>query len=353
MTMKMIRLSIVTSVLALLCCAAQAQQQGQPQGGSPQNNQPAGAQNPASGGNNGQSSPGSSVADRYGDPAVLPDPDGVANPRGDKRLRMPVFKDPREEAFEEVKAETGTMNREEVDNYSKGLDDFKRFAHTPTPTVHKLVTSHVVINLQPNAPLSMLRTNTDAPSALELVDATGKPWPVVRILAPPKESFFVDFDPKNNPHHVGIQPLKDYAYGVIEIFLQGNSTPVIIRLVSGQLETDIRLDAEIPTRGPNAAAVVRKEMPQQSNSAILSMLNGVAPEQATELKVDGGSDVRAWSFGGKTYLRTTNEMTVRSPGNTGQMSSLDGTAVYELPARTSIVYVAREGEAMELKVSGF
>ena len=288
---------------------------------------------------------------RYSDPSMLPSPDGYVKPRT-TRLKMPEFRDPKEQAFDELLDDSVSISREEISRYYDRLDEFKRAVRNPDNLVRKSVISAVVINLQPGSIIPAMRLNVNENSSILFTDSTGNPWPIIKYAAPSKSMFSVEFHANNNPHEIAIEPIKDYAYGNLKVFLAGLSTPVFVRLVTGQRETDVRLDARLPLRGPNAAAVVEKQLPPEASSSMFSMLNGVAPEKALELKVDG-ADARAWMLSGKMYLRLTNWTTVRSPSWTGTMSSIDGTNVYELPARTPVIYAAQEGKSIELKVSGF
>ncbi len=287
---------------------------------------------------------------RYSDPAMLPAPDGYAKPRS--KLKMPQFKDPKEQALDELIDETVTFSRDDINRYYNRIDDFKRSVRSVDGQLHKAVISSVIVNLQPGSVIPVMRLNVNENSSLLFTDSTGNPWPVVKFAAPSKNMFVVDFHANNNPHEIAIEPVKDYAYGNLKVFLSGLNTPIFIRLVTGQKETDVRLDARMPVRGPNAAAQIEKQMAPEASSTMFSMLNGVVPDKAQELKVDG-ADARAWMLEGKMYLRLTNKTTVRSPSWTGTMSSIDGTSVYELPARTPIIYAAQDGKSVELRVSGF
>ncbi len=287
---------------------------------------------------------------RYSDPAMLPSPDGYAKPR--TKLKMPQLRDPKEQAFDELLDETVTFSRDEINRYYDRIDDFKRSVRTPDGQMHRAVISSVIVNLQPGSVIPVMRLNVNENSSLLFTDSTGNPWPVVKFAAPSKSMFAVEFHPNNNPHEIALEPIKDYAYGNLKVFLAGMSTPVFVRLVTGQKETDVRLDARMPVRGPNAAALIEKQMPPEASSSMFSMLNGVVPEKAQELRVEG-ADARAWMLDGKMYLRLTNKTSVRSPSWTGTMSSIDGTNVYELPARTPVIYAAQEGKSVELRVSGF
>lgn len=287
---------------------------------------------------------------RYSDPALLPAPDGYARPRS--KLKMPQFRDPKEQALDELLDETVTFSRDDINRYYDRIDDFKRSVRNPEGQLRRAVISSVIINLQPGSVIPVMRLNVNENSSLLFTDSTGNPWPIVKFAAPSKSMFAVDFHANNNPHEIALEPIKDYAYGNLKVFLAGLSTPVFVRLVTGQKETDVRLDARMPVRGPNAAAQLEKQMPPEASSAMFSMLNGVVPEKAQELVVEGGYG-RAWMLDGKMYLRLTNKTTVRSPSWTGTMSSIDGTNVYELPARTPVIYAAQEGKSVELRVSGF
>jgi intracellular multiplication protein IcmK len=303
----------------------------------------------SSGGVTGQYQPPLDIGARYSDPSLLPAPDGYAKPR--TRLKMPKFRDPKQQAFDEMMDENLTFDRDQVERYYQKLDEFKRNVRNPEGETKKQVISSIVVDLAPGATIPMMRLDASVPSSLLFLDATGSPWPVVKYAAPSNKIFMVEHHDDNNPHEIAIEPIKDHVQGDIKVFLAGLSTPIFIRLVTGQKEIDTRLDAKIPLRGPNAAPVVMRQIAPEASSVMFNMLNGVTPERAVELTVQGG-DGRAWLLDGKMYMRLTNKTTVRSPSWSGSMSSIDGTNMYELP-RVPVVYAAQDGKSVELRVSGF
>ena len=116
----------------------------------------------------------------------------------------------------------------------------------------------------------------------------------------------------------------------------------------GQRAVDYRVDMRVPGLGPNASPTM-SSLPESANPQLLNFLNGIPPNAAKALTVDGGPG-QAWLLGDHIYLRT--ELTVLSPSWIASMSSPDGTHVYEI-TKAPIVLASYRGKVVQLTVQGF
>ena len=74
--------------------------------------------------------------------------------------------------------------------------------------------------------------------------------------------------------------------------LKGQDTPVMITLMPGQRAVDYRVDMRVPGLGPNASPTM-SSLPESANPQLLNFLNGIPPNAAKALTVDGGPG-QAW-----------------------------------------------------------
>lgn len=83
------------------------------------------------------------------------------------------------------------------------------------------------------------------------------------------------------------------------------STPVIFMLTTGQRDLDVRVDARLPGRSPDAKAMYSAGglTSITPDSVSLQFMDGLAPEGAVEMRTDS-SNVRAWKYGGYIYVRS-------------------------------------------------
>ncbi len=119
-------------------------------------------------------------------------------------------------------------------------------------------------------------------------------------------------------------------------------------LAAGQPEVDIRVDARIPGSSPDAPPVpVVIAMPQH-DAHLIGFLDGVPPDQARRVSVDGLAGAEGWLFRQSLYLRVLG--LVQYPAFLAKAGGTDGTQVYQFSGDVRSVVVLRDGRAMTLFV---
>jgi len=156
----------------------------------------------------------------------------------------------------------------------------------------------------------------------------------------------------NSTNIVKIAPITQYSYGNITIELEGLTAPVVFILAAGQsVETDIRIDARIVGRNPNAKSEIISSRNLPDHDGCMSdFLDGVAPSAATQLKVSGGI-ADAWQLGTALYVRT--RMSMLSPAFTDHVGSADGMHVYKFYSVIPSVLASVNGVPTTLYFSGY
>jgi intracellular multiplication protein IcmK len=227
------------------------------------------------------------------------------------------------------------------------LFDRSQYAAAAYPgTPPKPTSSSVFVNLSPGATPPIVRLRNGFVTSLVFLDSTGQPWPIQAYDIGDPNSFNIQWNQKGNT--IIVQSNTTYKSGNLAVMLKGQDTPVMITLMPGQHAVDYRVDMRVPGFGPNASPTV-SNLPDTANPQLLNFLNGVPPNSAKELTVNGGP-CQAWLSGDKVYLRTT--LTVLSPSWLASMSSPDGTHVYEIN-RAPVVLASYRGKVVQLTVQGF
>lgn len=212
----------------------------------------------------------------------------------------------------------------------------------PRPTI-----SSQYVKLEPGATPTVIRLAEGYVTTLAFLDSTGQSWPVDNYDIGNPQAFNIQWDKKSNL--LMIQATSLYNVGNLAVQLRGLETPVMVTLISGQKAVDYRVDLRVPGNGPNAKALLGRNLPQSADPALLNILEGVPPPGNTALKISGGL-AQAWLAGDHLYLRT--RLTLISPAWIATMSSPDGMKAYEMP-KTPLILGFEDGQSIQLKVEGF
>lgn len=209
----------------------------------------------------------------------------------------------------------------------------------PLPT-----SSTVTANLAPGATPPVVRLSAGYVTSIVFGDATGAPWPISAYdLGDPKD-FNVQWDKVSNT--LMVQALDHYQGGNLAVMLKGLDTPIMVTLMPGQRAVDYRTDIRVPRLGPNANPVY-SGTPDAASPNLLNVLDGVPPEGAQQVQVQGG-EAEAWMIDNHIFMRTP--LTVLSPAWIAATSSSDGTNAYELP-NTPVILASQNGAMVKLTLS--
>lgn len=241
---------------------------------------------------------------------------------------------------------------DEIIKLRKMLENMRKAnAFHPVRTIPK--TRVTTADLSPGAPIPIARMLPGEMSTLVFIDAQGNPWP---LAAAPRVSDQRSFDVEwlKDSAAVVISPLSAYEDGNLAVILQGLATPIMIKLVTGEpdsnnksREVDYRLDIRVPGRAPGApAGVAGPDRVALYDTILQGFLDGLPPKEAREVKVHGAGPARTqvWQFDGAVYVRTTADF--RSAFEQ-TMGASDGTRVYRL-APTPYLTLSEGGQSLVL-----
>lgn len=257
------------------------------------------------------------------------------------------------ERFGEIVDQVIDLSPDQIRKLRKILDKAQRASAESPTTPAKPVATSIEVSLAPGVVPPVIRLNQSFVSSLVFLDSTGNKWPIIGYSVGNPDMF--DLSPKDmkanadQVNYLTIVPQTTYGYSNVAVFLKDLPTPVMLTLASGQKEVDYRSDIRVQARGPNAPAQVGQKPPSMShNKTLMSVLDGVTPDGAQELKSSDGT-VRAWTTNGKMYIRTTFNMV--SPAWTDYRKSADGTNAYEVQ-ETPVILISAEGRLKQVKLDG-
>lgn len=217
--------------------------------------------------------------------------------------------------------------------YKRRFEEASRASAQYVNTAAKPTSRSKTITQAPGEMSPTVRLASGMPTNVVFTDSTGAPWPIEFVT--PGDTGVVDaLVPVAGSATLQLRPKQPYMYGAVSVNLINNPIPVTLILATAQDEVDTRLDIRLARRGPNAQApIIDRPGFTTIDSVMLQVLDGVAPGDAQVLK-SGNADLRAWTYKGKLYVRTT--LAVVSPAYSDTAASVDGTRVYVMPSVPSV-----------------
>lgn len=197
----------------------------------------------------------------------------------------------------------------------------------------KPVTRTLLVNLDPGVAPPTLRLSRGQQTSLVFSDVSGQPWMIEKVSM--NRQLFSDGraigagqgGQTEAPTNVlSIEALSPAAYGNVTVTLRGQSTPVIFVLTTGQAEVDMRVDAKVPGRNPDAEAEVSVQAAPGLDNAMPYFLDGVPPASAKRLKVTGLDGAEAWVYDRNLYVKA--RANAQYPAYFAAARSTSGVSVY-------------------------
>lgn len=206
---------------------------------------------------------------------------------------------------------------------------------TPYITPPKPITRTLLVNLDPGVSPPTLRLARGQQTSLVFSDVSGQPWFIEKVSM--NRQFFSDgkvvgagqgggtqAEPPTNV--LSIEALTPAAYGNVTVTLRGQSTPLIFVLTTGQQEVDMRVDAKVPGKNPDAEAEVTLQAAPSLDNALTYFLDGVPPASAKRLHVTGLDGAEAWVYEKNLYVKA--RANAQYPAYFGAARSTNGISVY-------------------------
>lgn len=235
---------------------------------------------------------------------------------------------------------------------NKDLYNKSRVINEGPVAAPKATNGLIVASVSPGSTSPVIRLYKNRTSTLIITDMSGQPWPIVNYDGLSEEDFSVKRldNPSPNGYVLSITPKGTFVSGNLVVILKGMPTPLNIEFVSGQKVVDVSTEIRVQAKGPNSV-MNTVGMPQSLDTALLSILQGVPPAGAKQLRVSTPS-VQAWlSKDGSMYVRTRHK--IMSPAFEHMTSSPDGTYAYKMVPVPVVLYKVPDGRFGEFTVDGY
>lgn len=258
-------------------------------------------------------------------PSVTIPLEGLGKGKTSAQLQQEI----RTEAYDAAITGMFPLSPDQIQTLLKRYDKTQNAAATPPYDAPQPEISVQNISLDPGMPPPVIKTAVGNVTTLNILDATGAPWPVQDVTW---AGDYEIVEPEEGGHIVRITPMSHFARGNIVIRLLTLKTPLTMTLETGRDIVQYRVDARIPEYGPFANAPLMqgaKSSLVAGSPDLTSLLDGVMPGGMVKLEVTGvDGRTTAYTGGGVTYVRTP--LTLLSPAWKSSVSSADGMNVYAL-----------------------
>lgn len=200
----------------------------------------------------------------------------------------------------------------------------------------KPVTRTLLINLDPGVSPPALRLSRGQQTSIVFSDVSGQPWFIEKVsmnrqlfsdgraAGGGQGSGAAEGEPPTNV--LSIEALTPAAFGNVTVTLRGQPTPVIFVLTTGQAEVDMRVDAKVPGKNPDAETEVTFQAPPSLDNALPYFLDGVPPPSAKRLRVTGLEGAEAWVYDKNLYVKA--RANAQYPAYFSAARSTSGISVY-------------------------
>lgn len=276
-------------------------------------------------------------------PQAASTPPAPAGPAQPQRPQLPALPDP----FPAALDASMPLSPAQVREVRKRQDQYKKAAAEPIHTPAKPRVRQVTLDLSPGSTPPIVRLAAASGAGVSFLDITGAPWPVAAVENFNKEDFSASLSvPGTNV--VTVNASSEYAHGNMIVFLKDMTTPIAMTLLAGQADIDYRLDARVPSRGPNALPeIVPVDISVKFNPRLGDILDGIPPPGVKPVNVNGVAGM-AWKDGDQLLIRTMAN--IMSPKPEQMTSSQDGMRAYQLQYTPQIL-VSEDGRLVTLRIS--
>lgn len=229
----------------------------------------------------------------------------------------------------------------------------ERIGANPYLSIPEPVVRSLAVSLNPGEQPPLVRVSRNMLTSIVFTDNDGQPWFIDKVTINRNQFSDAANMPSGEAGEVTptniltLEPNENFVFGNVSITLKGKALPVILILASGQPTVDMRVDARIPGRNPDAAYVpggspVRAQTDIDNDA--LAFLDGSIPNLAEPLIA---SDVAAQGWEHNNSLYVKSRLDVLFPAYSSRASTADGVNIYRFDTTTpnnSITLMQRQGQ---------
>lgn len=220
------------------------------------------------------------------------------------------------------------------------------YIRTPNPVVRS-----IAVSLNPGETPPVIRVSKNMLTSIVFTDKDGNPWYIEKVAL--NRSQFSDAanlpqgGRSKQTNILTLEPNEAIAYGNVSVTLKDKALPVILLVTSGQPDVDIRVDARIPGRNPDAVytpGVSGVQVNANIDNDALAFLDGAIPGDAESLISSDGA-AQGWKYNESLYVKT--RLDLLHPNYMSRASTADGVNIYRfdgINANNSITLMQRHGQ---------
>lgn len=229
----------------------------------------------------------------------------------------------------------------------------ERIGANPYLSIPEPVVRSLAVSLNPGEQPPLVRVSKDMLTSIVFTDNDGQPWYIDKVTINRNQFSDAANMPSGETGEVTptniltLEPNENFVFGNVSITLKGKALPVILILASGQPTVDMRVDARIPGRNPDAAYVpgvsaVRAQTDIDNDA--LAFLDGSIPDLAEPL-IASDTAAQGWEHNNALYVKS--RLDVLFPAYSSRASTADGVNIYRFDTTTpnnSITLMQRHGQ---------
>ena len=237
----------------------------------------------------------------------------------------------------------GEPTPDEIRRIKSMWEEMRRAQETPVGPQPKPSISLINLNLSPGSTPPVVRVSSRTGVIMDFIDASGAPWYVDRVINMSENEIEVEGKPadKTVEQNSVFAKAKHFgSIGNVAIFLKKLPMPVIVTMLSGQKETDYRVDFRVPAY-VNGDQPISREDPSFFDNRLASATMGINPDGCLRFKTDS-KQVMACGCKDDMILRVDGTLLSPAPIDGKKVTSIDGSKAYIIPP-SPVVSVAVDG----------
>ncbi len=263
---------------------------------------------------------------------------GVITPEDQKAIDDAAFKALIKEYF--------PLSREEVHAFKDASAEQKKTNAMPPGPAPAVETSNIIpVDFKPGHVMPVIRIAAGSVSSIVFTDKAGKVWPIVSYTIGDPDAFGIQWNKSSGV--LMLQGKKMFGQSNIGVILQGMEIPVMITILLGQDNWDYLDYIQVQQYMPSDQGLDTSINATPAPPYLISVLNGVPPAGAVELKISDSS-AKVWTYLGK-YLMLT-QSTLLSPSWSFRADGPNGYHAYEIQP-TPYLMLSNQGKIEKLVVT--
>lgn len=264
-----------------------------------------------------------------------------------------------DEAIRDTRLGTTPLDRSQIRDMKRRAQDDQEAADAPIGKPPALRERQINANLS-GANLSKnetIETQPGTTTILTILDATGQPWPAVRVTAGDGDTYQVTIV-DGAEHIVEItqrRRTQTVHPGNLNLILKDLPSPLTFIIRPGIDYADSNVSIRLAEFGPNANVPTSESIASLSpgDPIIAAVLDGAMPPGAVPLSANGVSGLYAWQAGSKLFVRSTRaSLVLYSPAWSETQVAIGGQVrAYSIDGAPTALVLSDQGQIVTVRLT--